>query len=282
MLTSSHFFTRIENTYADLSPNARKIANYLQHNPMDIITHSVADIAATTSTSKASVSRFFRQLGYNSHSDVKQEMRRLRANGYPLKTVVSNHDDIEQELIRVGEAWQNIKQTDIDALTQAICTAPRIKVIGFRNSYPVAMHFRQQLLQMRSKVRLIPQPGQTLSEELADIEDNELVILVGFRRRPKVFKTLVERLNEMKREDGTGGPKLALLADPSGQLYRKQVSHLFLCPLGDEQAFDSYAVPMSIVSIICNRVFARLGLDAQKRTNSISDLYNQMEELERI
>ena len=282
MLTSSHFFTRIEDTYTDLSPNARKIANYLQHNPMDIITHSVADIANTTSTSKASVSRFFRQLGYESHLDVKQEMRQLRAKGYPLKSVVNKQSDIEQELNRVSEAWQNIKQEDIDALTKAICNAPRIKLIGFRNSYPVAMHFRQQLLQMRSKVRLIPQPGQTLSEELADIEDDELVILVGFRRRPKVFKTLIERLNEMKSEDGKRGPKLALLTDPSGQLYRQQVSHLFLCPLGDEQAFDSYAVPMSIVSIICNRVFANLGIDAQVRTNSISDLYEQMEELEKF
>jgi DNA-binding MurR/RpiR family transcriptional regulator len=249
---------------------------------MDIITHSVADIAEITSTSKASVSRFFRQLGYDSHLDVKQEMRQLRASGYPLKAVINDQNDIEQEISRVGEAWQDIKATDIDALTKAICEAPRIKLIGFRNSYPVAMHFRQQLLQMRSKVRLIPQPGQTLSEELADIEDEELVILIGFRRRPKVFKTLIERLNEMKGEDNKSGPKLALLTDPSGQLYRHQVSHLFLCPLGEEQAFDSYAVPMSIVSIICNRVFAALGVDAQRRTGAISDLYNQMEELEKV
>jgi DNA-binding MurR/RpiR family transcriptional regulator len=279
---SSHFFTLIENTYADLSPNARKIANYLQHNPMDIITHSVADIAAITSTSKASVSRFFRQLGYDSHLDVKQEMRQLRARGYPLKSVMSEQSDVEQELSRFSEGWQNINQTDIDGLIQAICEAPRIKLIGFRNSYPVAMHFRQQLLQMRGKVRLIPQPGQTLSEELADIEDDELVILIGFRRRPRIFKTLIERLNEMKGGDSQSGPKLALLTDPSGQIYRQQVSHLFLSPLGDEQALDSYAVPMSIVSVICNRVFAAIGTKAQQRTGAISDLYNQMEELEKF
>ena len=282
MPTSSHFFTRIERTYPDLSPNARKIANHLQHNPMDIITHSVADIAEITATSKASVSRFFRQLGYESHLDVKQEMRTLRANGYPLKTLATNENDVEQEIRRVSDAWSNIKQSDIDALTKAIGKAPRITLIGFRNSYPVAMHFRQQLLQMRNKVRLMPQPGQTLSEEITDIEDDELVILIGFRRRPKIFKALVEKLNEMQSIRKNKGPKLALLTDPSGQVYRQQVSHLFLCPLGDEQAFDSYAVPMSIVSVICNRVYAAMDSSAQQRTKAISDLYGQMEELEKL
>ncbi len=39
--------------------------------------------------------------------------------------------------------------------------ARRIVVIGMRNAYPAALHLRQQLLQARGQVLVLPQPGQT-------------------------------------------------------------------------------------------------------------------------
>ena len=42
--------------------------------------------------------------------------------------------------------------------------ARRIVVIGMRNAYPAALHLRQQLLQARGQVLVLPQPGQSLSE----------------------------------------------------------------------------------------------------------------------
>ncbi len=38
-----------------------------------------------------------------------------------------------------------------------------------RNAYPAALHLRQQLLQARGQVLVLPQPGQSLSEELVDL-----------------------------------------------------------------------------------------------------------------
>lgn len=262
------FLKRIEQAYEQLSPRARMIASYLQHHPLDVVTDSIAEIAEKTSTSKATISRFFRQLGYESHQDVKQE---LRSSGYPLNTVAENNDYLKQELSRVSQTLANLNQNELDALIDAVCEASRVTLIGFRNSYPVALHFRQQLLQIRDKVRLLPQPGQTLSEELLDISDNELVILIGFRRRPKIFGALVEKLK---------GHKLALLTDPSGQIYTSQVSHLLVCQLGKELALDSYAAPMSVISVICNSAYAKMASKAKLRISAISDFYDDLQELE--
>lgn len=262
------FLKRIEQAYEQLSPRARMIASYLQHHPLDVVTDSIGEIAEKTNTSKATISRFFRQLGYESHQDVKQE---LRSSGYPLNTDTENNDYLQQELTRVSQTLANLNQAELDALIDSICKASRITIIGFRNSYPVALHFRQQLLQIRDKVRLLPQPGQTLSEELLDITENELVILIGFRRRPKIFAGLVEQLKEHK---------VALLTDPSGQIYTSQVNHLLVCQLGKERALDSYAAPMSVISVICNNAFAKTPDTARRRIRSISSLYDELQELE--
>ena len=268
MVKQLRFLKRIEQAYEQLSPRARIIASYLQHHPLDVVTDSIAEIAEKTNTSKATISRFFRQLGYQSHQDVKQE---LRSSGYPLNTVSENNDYLKQELTRVSQTLANINQLEMDALITSICAASRITLIGFRNSYPVAMHFRQQLLQIRDKVRLLPHPGQSLSEELMDISDDELVILIGFRRRPKIFSALVDKLK---------GHKLALLTDPSGQVYTSQVSHLLVCQLGKELALDSYAAPMSVISVICNSAYALISKTANHRISAISDLYDDLQELE--
>lgn len=264
------FKQRIEQHYQQLSPNGRKIADHLLHNPLDVVSSSVAIIADKTATSKATVSRFFRQLGYASHQHAKQELNALRATGYPLYTESQGSDLLAQELQRIQQTWHNIDEQSLDTLISAICHAPQITIIGFRNSYPVALHFRQQLVQIRSNVKLLPQPGQTLGEELQDLDPNELVLIIGFRRRPKIFNALIQQLRQHN---------VALLADPSGQLYCEQVKHLIICQLGQEQALDSYAAPMSIISVICNRVFASMEQSAQQRISTISARYVDLDEL---
>lgn len=270
-MVKSLFVSRIEQCYQQLSPNARKVANYLQQNPLDVLNLSVAEIAELTLTSKATVSRFFRQLGYANQQDVKVELRAIRHSGYPISLAHNNNDYINQELERIKQTWENVKEQDIDKLVNAINQASRITLIGFRNSYPVAMHFRQQLLQIRGKVRLLPQPGQTLGEEIEDIAADELVILVAFRRRPKIVKHLIGKL---------AGENLVLMADPSAQIYRQQVSQLFICQLGQELPLDSYSAPMSVISVICNQLLAKKPISSKDRIAAISDIYQELEELE--
>lgn len=264
------FVSRIENMYATLSPNARKVANYLQQNPLDVLNTSVADIALVTQTSKATVSRFFRQLGYKSQLDLKKELRQVRASGYPIATEKFRNDHIVQELDRIRETWDSVDSGEIDKLVSNIVDASRITLIGFRNSYPIALHFRQQLLQIRDKIRLLPQPAQTLGEEIMDIDEDELIILIGFRRRPKIMHQLIEQLQ---------GKNLIMLADPSAQIYKSKVKQLLVCQLGRELPLDSYAAPMSIISVICNSVLSHLS-DSEKRITDISNIYNDLDELE--
>ncbi len=267
------FITRIEQLYPSLSPNGRKIANYLQQQPIAILSNSVAEIALQTHTSKATVSRFFRQLGYESHQDVKLELRSLRESGYPLFTQYNDNNYIQQELQQVARGLESLDQQQLDNLVEAILYAPKICIIGFRNSFPVAMHLRQQLLQVRPGVNLLPHPGQSLGEEISQIEADTLVIMVGFRRRPKQFEPL---LNALSTQCVT-----ALITDPSGQLYANQVKHFVMCQLGQEMAMDSYACAMGLVSILANRVLSRLGTKGSERIKEVANHYKQLDELER-
>ncbi|GAB5384869.1 MAG: MurR/RpiR family transcriptional regulator HpxU [Aliiglaciecola sp.] len=243
----------------------------MQQNPLDVLNMSVSEIAQITHTSKATVSRFFRQLGYANHQDVKDELRSARQNGYPIGESHQNNDYITQELQRIRQTWDNVDPNDINELIESITQSSRVTLIGFRNSYPVALHFRQQLLQVRGKVRLLPNPGQTLGEELEDIAEDELVIIVAFRRRPKIVKHLIEKIPTQQ---------LVLMADPSAQIYQDQVKQLFICQLGQELPLDSYSAPMSVISVVCNQILNSDSHNGKDRIKAISKLYKDLDELE--
>lgn len=265
------FLQRIEQNYGELSPSAREIASFLQNDPLLVLKLSTADIANSCKTSKATVSRFFRQLGYQSHLVLKQE---LRAQGQPIAASDNDEAFLQGEYQRIKQAWEYLHRYGVQQITETISEAQRISIFGYRNSYPMAMHLQRQLLQLRDRVRLLPQPGQTISEELQGIVEDEVAIVVGFRRRPRVFKQLLIELKKCT--------SVILLTDSTGQIYKDEVDHLLVCSLGEELAMDSYAAPMSLISMLCHSVYKKLGHDATSRSAAISEGYLALGELEDI
>ncbi len=41
---------------------------------------------------------------------------------------------------------------------------------------------------------VLPQPGQSLSEELVDLTADDLVVMMAFRRRPRIVRPLLQQL----------------------------------------------------------------------------------------
>ncbi|MBO1255705.1 MurR/RpiR family transcriptional regulator [Alteromonas sp. 5E99-2] len=268
--TSVNFSEKIKNNYSQLAPSARQVADYMQQNPLAAVTLSVKQIAEKVGTSKASVSRFFQQLGFNSHQDVKAFVLKQREQGVPIANPSSLAATLEQELENVSTTLAAINTQDIADIAQRIINAKKVFVIGARTSYPLALSLRQQLTQIRNDVELLPKSGQTLAEDLIDIGSNDYVIVFGLRRRPKIFEKLINALPNKNT---------LLITEPGGQIYRQHVQDVIVCQLGQAQAFDSYAAPMAVVSLLCNQAYQLSGDTGSARSQQISTLYKELDEL---
>ncbi|MBT3137032.1 MurR/RpiR family transcriptional regulator [Alteromonas sp. ALT199] len=262
---------QIEKHYASLSPSGKSIAHYIQQNPIAVLSQSTSLIAEKTGTSKATVSRFFRQLGFDSHQQAKEALVQLREQGVPVVSPSSGVLQHESDSRNLANTFDGTSSDALKDIAKLLASAGQVTLIGFRNAYPIALHFRQQLKQIRASVRVLPQPGQTLSEDIIDLTENDLVVLFGFRRRTRQFKFV---LNSIKH------CKTVLITDPTGQGYRHDVDHLVVTHIGSDSPFDSYAAPMSLVASLCNLTYEALGSQAADRVDAITDIYIQMDELE--
>lgn len=274
-----HIGQRITSQFAELSAQEQRVATFILDHFDDLATFSAVDLARLTGVSKSTVSRLFKKLGFESFQVVRQHARQLRSMGVPLVTgseqpheerfkrhLTREHDNLRQALASIDPAH-------FESLVNALDNANRIVLIGFRNSYPLAVHFRQQLIQARSNVSLAPQPNQSLGEELVSLGENDVVVLFGFRRRPTVFNRLLTTL-------AAKDCRVLLFADATAQNCTPQVDWWLECPLDSISAFDSYATAMSLISLLSNSLLHQRLAKGRARIQAISELYQDIDELE--
>jgi len=261
---------RITHHYAELTEGNRRLADYLQLNPEKILILSTNEIAEACAVSKTSVSRFIRKLGYEDYAALRNELLDQRDSGEPIQTDIVT-GDFQEDINALEQLQEQLSNTNLDPLINAIANAPRIKIIGYRNSYPLAMHFRQQLMQCRGGVELLPLPGQTIGEDLAAIEPDDFVIIIGIRRRVSNFSNIIEQLK---------GQECLLITDQSGQKYAQHVTHLLVSHMNNQTPLDSYAVPMSLIAHLVNSTYRLLKEKATQNSSKISRNYTKLNELE--
>ncbi|WP_405418360.1 MurR/RpiR family transcriptional regulator [Marinobacter flavimaris] len=269
----------IRDKYSQLTPQERKLAEFILDRPNDLATFNSAELAHHCGVSKATVSRMFKRLGFSSFREGRLESRRQRQQGVPvvegLPSKRSFAPHFEREINNLKILQASLSEDKMSAIAEELAEARLIKVVGFRNSYPIALHIRQQLIQVRTGVDLAPQPGQTLAEELEGLGPGDMVIFVAFRRRPKVFDKALKHMLQRNLP-------VLLISDASLRKTASQVQWWVECPLDSISGFDDYSAAMSFSTLICNTLLHRMADSGQSRILSISDAYREMNELDFI
>lgn len=263
---------RIALCHDALPPQERRAAEALLTHLDDLATYRAAELASLAGVSKATMSRLFRSLGFADFDEVRDHMRGLRIAGEPRRTegVPSLAGHIAGEADAIRHLLENAPIAEATAL---LAGARQVLVAGWRNSYPVALHLREQLAQIRPAVTLGPQPGQTIGEELAGLGGDDVVVAVGFRRRPAGFAAFVG-------EAVRSGAAVIVLADPTAASHLRRATVALECAVQGELAFDSYAAAMSLVSVLADGVLERRGREGRDRASAIASAYDRLGEIE--
>ena len=271
---------RLRDHYPALTPQEQRVADFIFASIDDLMSYNSAELARLSGVSKATVSRLFKRLGYPSYRDMRDEMRTLRQSGMPLtdsrdavqgNTLLSRH--YKQEMANLTQWINQIDGAQFGALITALSQARQVRLLGFRNSYPVALHLRQQLIQVRAGVMMMPQPGQTLAEELVDLTAQDVVIFVAFRRRPRMAKAILMQLQSL-------GVPVLLICEPQAQTLIPLAAWHLAAPLDSVSAFDSYSSAMSLANLLSNALLHDTLASGRQRIHQISDLYTDLDELE--
>lgn len=267
---------RLKEIYDQLPPSERALGDLIIDFPGVLATHPISELAERAKTSSAAATRLIKRLGYKNVQELRKQVRQARESGSPrylntfapgnegFKSGVRQHLDSEiQNLIHSFEA---IDEEAFTTLVNCLATVDSVWIVGFGNSHMPAFYLRQQLIQLRDRVEVLPRSGQVLAKDLSELTDKDMVIVIGFRRRKEIRYRLLEYAKSI------GTPSL-YITDHSERDTSGLSDWTVRCRVQSRSLFDSYSAAYSILNYIAASLAERLGRKASKRLSQAEKVH---------
>ena len=273
---------RIRAHYEDLPDSERRIADLILESPGEVAAYSATELAKLSGGSKAAVTRLVRRLGFASFEEARRAARDGQTWGSPLYLLSREtpadsfgsrvQTQIDQDTRNITLTLETLQSDIFSEIVGAICRARRVFFLGYRNGHYLAGYARQQFLIGRDDVYLLPSPGETLAEEIAGLTADDILIVVGFRRR-------VDEMRQGMAAAGKAGAKILYITDRTAKP-SPHATWTIPCAVRGRDVFDRYASAMSLLHFLAVAVFNRLGAKARARLQRIEGLHEDMHDFD--
>lgn len=277
-MTEQSFLARVRRKLPELHPAERRLGDLVCDFPGELASYSASELAALAGVSNATVTRFVRRLGYNSYEDARRDARDEARSGSRLYLRQKGHEDradpknfLETDIRNLRETIGDISRHDVDRLAEAILGARKVWCVGYRASNALANYMQWQLLQVIEDAISVPGGGQTMGEHVARMNDRDVVILFGLRRRIAGF-------SELKDAIATAGARIALVTD-EGMAASRDVSWHFRCATRSTGPLFSHVAVMALIDLITNRaidIAAESGRHRLQKIEGYNDLLREL------
>lgn len=268
--------------YDQLPPSERKLADITLSKLNNLASYSATELAGEANVSKATAARFFRRVGYPSFSQARRQARAEAHMASPLYALagvdfkeqstdaLSRH--IATDIRNLTETFQLQNAMTLAKAAEAIAKARRVRVVGMRNGHFVALYAANLLAQLREGVAPLPTSAMTLAEDLASLGQGDVLLVVDFRRRAAMLRTIVEAAR-------SAGASLVFLTGAGMAALSRPGELVVTCLTGGSSLFDSYAAAVSIVNFLGVSVAKDLGKSGRTRLQAIETLHEVLGDL---
>ncbi len=269
--------TRIQQHYGDLPESERKIADLILEFPGEVAAYSATELAELAGASKAAVTRLTRRLGYHSFEEARVAARNARTWGSPVYLLSKDsHDEafaeriqrhVDQDMANLTRTFEGLDEATCKAVVEALATASRIWLLGYRNSHFLAGYTHWQFIQVRGDVHLLPVTGETMAEYMAELRPDDLLFIVGFRRRvPEI-----ERAMEIAARIGT---RVVFVTDPTARP-KPSATWTIRCEVRGKDPFDGYVSVISVLHFLSVALVGRMGQAGREHLSLIEGLHEE-------
>ncbi len=275
--------SRIRGRYEQMSAVEQKLSDVILASPGHLAMQTATELAINAGVSKATTTRFFRALGYDSYETARREARKASSGGSPLylqhlgaedrapQALMQHH--LDQEITNLVKTYESLSQTDLFQMAQVIAKARRVVIIGYRHSQTIAVMFRSNLIQVRGDILLLPAPGDSLAEYIAGLDERDVAICIGLRRR-------VPQLENGMAAMAALGVQMLYISDVLAGKPAKLARWVIRCHTEGSLMFDSNASVAGITNLLCSLVGKELAGEKSTHLAQAEVLHQQLGELE--
>jgi DNA-binding MurR/RpiR family transcriptional regulator len=278
---NGNFEALVRQRYAKLSPAHRRIADHILADGRRAALEPIANVAKSLRTSESTVVRFAQALGFAGYPEMRDQLRerflstatsldRLAASaahpggargGILERTLAEDADSIIRTLAQVD-------RTTFEAVVEAIATARRTYVVGFRGSAGIALVLGMGLRIFLPETRVVAVNVGDTPEELLSLRKADVVVVISYLRYAGQTLEILRFAHEAKART------VAITDSPASPVARL-ADHALITRPTSPRSMASYAPAASLASAITEAVAARRGADAGRSLRSAEALWDR-------
>ncbi len=273
------FLTRAREALDSLHPAERRLGEFLCDFPGELAAYSASELATLAQVSNATVSRFVKRLGYENYEEARRHARTETQTGSRLfLSKAADSGGVQSLQAHVAQSKENIEGTflaitegQINSAVDAILSARKTWVLGFRSSHAFADYLRWQMTQVVENIVSIPAGGETLGEHLISVTSDDVFIVFGLRRRVAKMEAILAMAER-------SGAKLLYITDEGAPPRTTATWHFRCQTLAPGPLFNHVAV-MALCHLLVTRAIEKSGTAGRKRLRGIEAAGDLLEEL---
>lgn len=204
---NENIFNTINKNYNSYSKAFQKLSDYILQNYKSMPFYSIKELEEKSDVSTATITRFFKDLGFGGYSDFQDEFKRiLQKEITPMKQIKYSIDKYDQENVLkdiINLNIETLRYTYSEELykgfknsIEILNNARKIYIIGNRSSYAVAYYFKFMLFQFMDKVELLSLGTGDIFDRLSYIQDGDVLFAISFSKYSKITSSVVDFFKE--------------------------------------------------------------------------------------
>jgi DNA-binding MurR/RpiR family transcriptional regulator len=255
---------RLTREWDNLTPEARKAAQYVLENPRDVGVSTVREIAAAARVNPNTVVRMARQVGFDGYEDFREPFREAIRKGtvsFPDRarwlqdTAKSGAlgalyaDMVTAVIGNIEESFAAISAEKLQAAACAIWKSRQVFTLGVGVNNSNARNFTYVASTGMVQFHSIPRPGSTPTDDLAWADNRDVLIAITC----KPYRREVVEAVEIAREQGM---TVVAISDSLASPIIRMADHGFVVAVDTPQFFPSSASIIALLETLLSFVIA--------------------------
>lgn len=235
-----------------LTPNEKTIADYISKSGATVLTYTENEIAKKLQISNATVSRFWRKIGFNNFKDFKNNYKE-KIGVSPANKLEHIMEQVDLTTLHAQMMTTSIKhleitlgqynEEDFQKAVQAMIGAKTIYIYSPGPSEGLGSLLNFRLSRFGLNVQILPKSGHEIFESLIHFTSEDVLFMFGFVKLHPESRVLLEHAKKL-------GMASIVMTDCIVSDFNSYADYLLFASRGELWEFHSMIAPTFIIENI--------------------------------
>nr|WP_106781273.1 MurR/RpiR family transcriptional regulator [Lysinibacillus timonensis] len=234
-----------------LTPSQKRIADFIEKTGEHILYYSETELAEALHVSNATISRFWKQIGYENFKSFKAELKEKeqispkRKLENSLSKIQSQQLEVYEHLLKMTtdqlvNTLHALDQEKFNEVVALMSNCRKLYIHGPSSSEGIALLMKHRLARFGLEVEILPKTGHELFEYLMHFQKEDVVFLFGFVTMNREASVLLDYAKKVNC-------KTIIITDCLISDYQELGDYIFYTNRGELWEFHSMIAPTFLV-----------------------------------